>query len=129
MDATPPRFQRWCASIKQSCCRGGPRLLPTKALAILPAVLVLAACSVSGQGSIEGVITDQTGAPMPGASIEATRSGTGSRAESDQVGRYRLANLHAGVYSVTVSLPGFRSVRRDRVVLVGAFGATVNATL
>ena len=48
---------------------------------------------------------------------------------SDGTGQYRIVNLPPGTYSVTFSLPGFSTVKRDGVELTGTFVATVNGDL
>ncbi|HXH25716.1 MAG TPA: TonB-dependent receptor, partial [Vicinamibacterales bacterium] len=50
-------------------------------------------------------------------------------AVTDGSGQYRIVDLRPGTYSVTFSLPGFATVRREGIELEGAFVATVNAEL
>ena len=71
----------------------------------LPFALV-AACLLSGRpaaaqvttGALSGTITDQSGAVLPGASVEATHVPTGTRytAVSGTDGRYLILNVRAG---------------------------------
>ena len=44
-------------------------------------------------------------------------------------GQYRIVNLRAGTYTVTFTLPGFGSVKREGIELTGAFVATVNGEM
>ena len=46
---------------------------------------------------------------------------------TDGAGRYAIIDLRPGTYVVTFTLPGFKTVRREGIVLEGAFAATVNA--
>ena len=48
---------------------------------------------------------------------------------TDDSGRYRIVDLRAGTYTVTFSLPGFGSVRREGIALTGTFTATIDAEL
>jgi hypothetical protein len=48
---------------------------------------------------------------------------------SDDTGQYRIVDLRPGTYSVTFTLPGFSTVRREGIELSGTFVATVNADL
>ena len=50
-------------------------------------------------------------------------------AVSDGSGRFAIIGLRPGDYSVTFTLAGFKTVRREGIVLAGAFAATVNANL
>ena len=44
-------------------------------------------------------------------------------------GQYRIVNLRAGTYTVTFTLPGFGTVKREGIELTGAFVATVNGEM
>ena len=68
-------------------------------------------------GSIVGTVTDQSGAPVPGATAAATNTGTGLKLEvvTDAEGNYTFRNLLPGVYDVAVSLQGFRELRQTGV--------------
>jgi hypothetical protein len=48
---------------------------------------------------------------------------------TDSTGQYRIVDLRPGSYSVTFSLPGFSTVRREGIELSGSFTATINAEL
>ncbi len=67
---------------------------------------------------------------MPGVTVEAASPALIEKvrtAVTDGTGQYRIVNLSSGVYSVTFSLPGFATVKREGVELTGSFTATVNA--
>lgn len=54
-------------------------------------------------GSIEGVVTDTTGAAVPGVSVTATRAGgRTTSATSNEEGLFRISNLEPGIYVLTV---------------------------
>lgn len=73
---------------------------------------------------ISGTIRDAEGGVLPGATVEARSQETGLtiRAVSDTGGGYRLLNLPTGIYTVTVTMPGFASatVSDFRLVLGSA---------
>ena len=96
-------------------------------------VLVLPPVARAQQrASIVGVVQDSTGGIMPGVTVEASSPAMIEQlrsAVSDGSGRYAIIDLRPGTYSVTFTLPGFKSVKREGIVLEGAFSAQVNGTL
>jgi len=48
---------------------------------------------------------------------------------TDDTGQYRIVDLRPGTYSVTFTLPGFSTVKREGIEITGTFVATVNADL
>src|SRR5689334_11404867 len=94
--------------------------------------LVLTPAAVFAQASITGVVRDSSGAVLPGVTVEAaspvliekTKS-----AVSDGAGQYRIVDLRPGTYSVTFTLAGFNTIKRDGIELTGTFTATINADL
>ena len=63
------------------------------------------------RGSIQGTVTDSSGAAIPGARVKVFSSGTGlsrSLGTNDQ-GAYVANELPLGTYSVTVEKQGFRT--------------------
>ena len=94
------------------------------------ASLLLAVAPASAQGtsaaSVSGVVTDSSGAVLPGVTVEATspvlieKSRT---AVTDERGEYRIVELLPGTYTVTFTLPGFASFRREELQLPPSFNA------
>jgi hypothetical protein len=70
-------------------------------------------------GAIGGLVTDQSGASVPGATVTARNLATNAAAEAvtDGTGRYLVIRLQPGVYSVEVNLTGFTPYKRDNVVV------------
>jgi len=84
------------------------------------------------QASIAGVVRDESGSVLPGATVEVSSPALIEKirtAVSDNAGQYRVIDLRPGTYSVVFSLPGFSQFRRDGIELTGALTATVNADL
>src|ERR1700749_4991610 len=73
-------------------------------------------------GRITGTVTDPSGLVVPGATITLTSTATGAvrLTTSDTVGRYVIANVQPGPYSLKVELSGFAPQTSDVVVSVGA---------
>lgn len=86
---------------------------------------VAGAQSQATTGTIEGIVTDSTGAVVPGVAVVLTNDATGFRREviTDANGRYRGIALPLGTYRVEAALTGFGVATRDGVVL--AVGQTL----
>src|SRR5437667_4328216 len=103
-------------------------------LAFLLASLVTAApATVFAQtetGRITGTITDPSGLVVPGATITltSTTSGAVRTTISDSVGRYVIANVPVGSYTLKVELSGFAPQTSNVLVNVGA-AVSVDSTL
>ena len=82
-------------------------------------------------GTIQGVVTDQTGAVVPGASIEAKNLGTNftKTVTSDSEGRYVLLQLPPGRYTLTVSQQGFTSLTQEDFPLSVGQALSLNLSL
>src|SRR3989441_288518 len=97
--------------------------------------LIIASCAAGtarAQSAIAGVVKDESGAVLPGVTVEASSPALieGSRsAVTDSAGTYKIADLRPGEYTVAFTLTGFRSVRREGITLPVTFTATVNAEL
>jgi hypothetical protein len=81
---------------------------------------------------IAGVVRDTTGAVMPGVTVEASSPALIERVRTvttDSQGQYKILDLRPGTYTVTFTLPGFSTVKRDAIELPATFTATVNAEL
>ena len=104
-----------------------------RVVAVVAAILILpGALHAQERASIVGVVQDSSSAVMPGVTIEASSPSLIEQVRStisDTNGRYAIIDLRPGIYTVTFSLPGFKTVRREGIVLEGAFSAQVNASL
>jgi hypothetical protein len=85
-----------------------------------------------GASGIAGVVKDASGGVLPGVTVEASSPVLIEKARSavtDSEGRYQFAELRPGAYTVTFTLSGFTTYRRDGLTLPPNFVATVNADL
>src|SRR5215467_10663863 len=101
-------------------------------LVALLAFVVLLPSSVVAQASLTGVVKDASGAVLPGATVEAASPALIEKvraATSDGTGQFKIINLRPGTYTVTFTLTGFTTVRREGIELTSDFTATVNADL
>jgi hypothetical protein len=82
-------------------------------------LLVVSAPAQETTGSMQGTVTDPSGAVVPGAHL--TLTGTtliGSKeADSDAQGQYHFANLPPGVYSIKVMAKGFEVLQRGNLAV------------
>ena len=83
-------------------------------------------------GSIAGTVTDASRAVLPGVTVAASSPALIEKVRStvtDGKGLYQLPDLPPGVYTVTFSLAGFSTSRREGVTLTTGFTANVGAQL
>lgn len=105
------------------------------ALIALGLVLALTPAQVFAQGfqigNIAGVVTDSTGAALPGVTVTVTNTQRGgSRTDvTDNQGRYRFSALPLGVYSLEASLQGFRPAKRDKMQVEAEKTSSADLTL
>jgi hypothetical protein len=84
------------------------------------------------QATIAGVIRDASAAVLPGVTVEASSPALIEKTRtvvSDGTGQYRITDLPPGTYSVTFTLTGFSTVRREDVAVSGSGVITINADL
>ena len=94
-------------------------------IALVPAVAL-------AQAVIAGAIKDTSGAVLPGVTVEAASPALIEKvrsAVSDGNGVYRIEDLRPGTYTVTFTLPGFATLKREGIVLTGSFTASVDADM
>jgi Carboxypeptidase regulatory-like domain len=93
---------------------------------------VLLSTAAYAQSAIVGVVKDTSGAAMPGVTVEASSDVLIEKVKSaitDGDGAYRIADLRPGTYTVTFTLTGFKTFRRDGLELPSEFTATLNTEL
>jgi hypothetical protein len=82
-------------------------------------------------GSVNGTVTDNTGAVLPGVTVTATSPvlmGVQS-AITNENGIYRFPSLPPGTYRLAYELSGFSNVVREGIVVNIGFAATINVQL
>ena len=102
------------------------------ACVLVVGLFVLAPSAAFAQATITGVVKDASGAVLPGVTVEAASPDLIEKvrtATTDSDGQYRIGELRGGTYSLTFSLPGFSTVRREDIQLSGRFVATINADM
>jgi hypothetical protein len=96
------------------------------------ACVLLVPAMASAQGSIAGAVRDTSGAVLPGVTVVAASPALIEKARSvvtDGTGQYKIVDLRPGIYSVTFTLTGFNTVKREGIELTGSFAATVNGEM
>src|SRR5712691_5579529 len=84
------------------------------------------------QSAIAGTVKDTSGAVLPGVTVEAAspvlieKSRT---AVTDGQGQYKIIDLRPGTYTLTFTLAGFSTFKRDGIELPASFTATVNGEM
>src|SRR5512138_3914 len=104
------------------------------AVCVFVSSLCLSTLSSEGlaQSALTGVVKDETGAVLPGVTVEASSPVLIERVRTtitDEGGNYKIIDLRPGTYSLTFGLPGFKTFRREEVELVSNFTATINAVM
>jgi len=99
---------------------------------VLSWLLILPASVEAQQSTLSGVVKDSSSAVLPGVTIEASSPVLIEKtrtAVTDGTGQYRLPELPPGTYTVTFTLPGFSTVKREGVEVSGVGVTTINAEL
>jgi hypothetical protein len=104
------------------------RVLILIAISLLP----VSSWAQTTSGTIAGQVRDTSGAVMPGVTVEASSPALIEKVRSvvsDSQGLYRIVDLRPGTYTVTFTLPGFATFKRDGIELTTGFTAQVNADM
>src|SRR5688572_12873437 len=103
--------------------------------ALLLALGLLAVpCTSAGQvlGSIAGNVKDTSGAVLPGVTVEVASNVLIEKvrtAVTDGSGQYSIINLPPGPYTITFSVTGFNTVKREGIEVSAGFTSNVNGEL
>ncbi len=98
---------------------------------VLLAVLLIPSVA-SAQATLTGTVRDNQGGVLPGVTVEAASPALIEKvktAVTDDSGQYRIVDLRAGVYTLTFTLPGFNTVRREEITLSGTTTLTIPVTM
>lgn len=77
-------------------------------------------------GGLIGVITDPTGAAIPGATVTITGAQGSIVVHTDNIGRFTAATLRPGYYDVKVEKPGFSTVEAKHNEVTVSVSSTLN---
>src|SRR5580698_9332662 len=120
---------------KSNALGGNMRAFP-KLIGCFVAVFALCICipgrlSAQGLGSINGTVTDASGAVVAGAEVTATQVGTGisSKTTSGGQGNFVFPILPPSIYNITASRPGFEAFTQKGVELRADATVTVDLEL
>jgi hypothetical protein len=105
------------------------RILALLAIALL--INIPLAAQIGGTGSIQGVVSDATGAVVPGATVVAKNVATDvtTTRQTTDAGFYVLSPLPAGEYTVTITAGGFQTLVQEHLVVDALSSLGLNATL
>src|SRR6478735_6877183 len=96
-------------------------------------VILFAPVVASAQTSaISGTVRDASGGVLPGVTVEVSSPALIEKTRStvsDGSGLYQITQLVPGTYTVTFTLTGFSTYKRDGIELSGSFVATINADM
>src|SRR3954467_10604024 len=104
-------------------------IVRTMALTALAALLPSA---VYAQVALGGTVKDASGAVVPGVTVEAASPALIEKTRSavtDATGQYRIESLQPGTYTVTFSLSGFSTLKREGVEMSGTGVIRIDADL
>src|SRR5215470_19931267 len=78
---------------------------------------VLTAQYGQSTGSIFGKVVDEQGGVLPGVSVIVKGPGAPVTVYTDARGEFRVTNIDAGSYTLTIALQGFSTVNRENVIV------------
>src|SRR3954454_5362822 len=92
--------------------------LRATALLVIALILVptlMFAQGLGSSGSVQGQVTDPSGAVIPGATVDVSNpvSGYYQSTQSDDTGHYSISNVPFNNYHLTATRPGFATVAKD----------------
>jgi hypothetical protein len=96
------------------------------------AVLFVLPTAARAQVTLAGAVTDNTGAVLPGVTVEASSPALIEKvrtATTDGNGRYRIENLRPGEYTLTFTLNGFATVKREKQTVSGTGVVTADVEM
>jgi len=101
-------------------------------LVVASALCTLLPSAAHAQSAIAGVVRDTSGAVPPGVTVEAASPSLIEKTRTvvtDASGQYKIVDIRPGAYTVTFSLAGFATVKREGFDLSANFTASINAEM
>ena len=108
------------------------RQILSAAIAAVLLTLLPSLTAAQTLGTVAGAVKDASGALLPGVTVEVTSPALIERTRSattDGSGLYRIVNLPPGLYTVSFTLEGFNTVRREQVQISAGFTASIDAEM
>jgi hypothetical protein len=101
---------------------------------VLPCCLILCAALLPAQefrGRVQGVVSDSTGAIVPGANVVLTNTATGVEAtrQTNEQGHYIFDYVDPGTYSLATELTGFKKYIQQNILVQQRGDVTVDVKL
>jgi hypothetical protein len=103
-----------------------------KTLAVFAFLCLLLPAGAAAQSTIAGLVTDTTGAVLPGVTVEAASPVLIEKVRSittNEDGRYSIVDIRPGIYTVSFTLSGFRTVKREGIEVSANVTVPVNAEM
>src|SRR5262245_12115537 len=101
----------------------GARSVPRLVLGLFAAAVMIPAAlwAQAAGANIGGIISDDTGAALPGVTVTRVNEANGvtKTVVTDPTGHYRVVELQPAPYQITAELSGFGSVKRTLTLFVG----------
>src|SRR5262245_4422635 len=99
-------------------------------LLMVGVLLLLPTLATAQEATLSGTVADATGGVLPGATLTAVLEATGNTFEgvTDERGVYRIS-ARAGVYRLTVAMPGFGNINRQGIELLVGQQVVVNVQM
>ena len=104
-------------SSQEVVCGRGTSLI---AIGLLVGAVCASGVFAQAASAITGVVRDASGAVLPGVTVEASSPALIEKVRSaitDSQGQYRIVDLGPGTYTVTFSLVGFSTFKREGIDL------------
>src|SRR6187399_2867486 len=99
---------------------------------VLSSLLIISGVAwAQGTAQLNGRVTDESGAILPGVTVTATQTDTGftRTVVTDDTGNFVMPNLPLGPYKLEVMLQGFKTYNQTGIVLQVGASPVVNAVL
>src|SRR3984893_10829787 len=106
----------------------------TDLVSVVLALVLASGAVLSGQtfrGQVRGLVSDQTGAVVPGATVTLsnTKTGINSTKPTDSAGLYIFDFVEPGTYTVAVDMTGFGKFTQENIAVQAGGDVTVNPVL
>jgi outer membrane receptor protein involved in Fe transport len=117
--------------LKKSITAAFPRSLVVLLCSFLLSLTIPAAFAQATTGSLGGLVTDPSGAVIPGAEVTATEIATGvqTKVASNADGVYSIPRLKPGLYNLEIQKQGFKKQQIQQIAISIGAAVTLDALL